>query len=107
MAIGVALDCLYCAKKGWLELEDFGRVVTVLWGLGLPTWHEGLDLRDAAGRREVCNGLEEFREHLGGQLTVLMLSGIGSGFDVHELDEELLEECLQELKERSEASVAA
>jgi len=107
VSVGVALDSLYSAKMGWLDPGDCARVMAVLWGLGLPTWHEGLDLRDADGNREVFNGLEEFREHLGGRLTVLMLDGIGSGFDVHDLDKEVLEECIEELKERSERSSAA
>ena len=88
-------------RKGWLAAEDFERVEAVLRGLGLPTWHASLDLRDGNGRREVFNGLEEFREHLGGRLTVLMLNGIGSGFDVNDLDGSLLEECMEELKERA------
>ena len=46
-------------------------------------------------------GLEEFREHLGGLLTVLMLKGVGEGFDVHEMEEDLLESCMDELKGRS------
>jgi 3-dehydroquinate synthase len=101
VAVGVALDCLYCVKMGWLDEVDFERVEAVLRGLGLPTWHESLDLRDAAGKRRVFNGLEEFREHLGGRLTVLMLNGIGSGFDVNDLDEAVLGECMEELKERA------
>ena len=32
-------------------------------------------------------GLDEFREHLGGELTVTLLAGIGSRLDVHEIDE--------------------
>lgn len=46
---------------------------------------------------EVLKGLEAFREHLGGHLTVLMLTGIGRGKDVHEIDAALMEECIREM----------
>jgi 3-dehydroquinate synthase len=103
VSVGVALDTLYASRQGWLTAEEGERVLAVLQGLLLPVWHESLDLRDAGGRREVFNGLEEFREHLGGRLTVLMLKGLGEGFDVHELDESCLDECMEELRERSTA----
>lgn len=105
VSVGVALDTLYASRQGWLTAEESERVLAVLQGLLLPVWHESLDLRDAGGRREVFNGLEEFREHLGGRLTVLMLKGLGKGFDVHELDESCLDECMEELRERSAAQL--
>ena len=87
VSVGVALDTLYATKQGWLTAEECERVLAVLEGLLLPIWHESVDLRDDQGRRRVINGLEEFREHLGGRLTVLMLKSLGEGFDLHELDE--------------------
>ena len=66
VSIGVALDTLYAAKMGMLSEENAERVIRVIEGLGLPLWHEVAELRDEKGRRRVFNGLEEFREHLGG-----------------------------------------
>ncbi len=34
----------------------------------------------------VLDGLDEFQEHLGGELTISMLSAIGKRFDIHEVD---------------------
>lgn len=104
VSVGVALDTLYSARSGWLAEEDAWRVVSLLQQLRLPIWHEALEMRDESGRRRVFNGLEEFREHLGGELTVLMLNGIGAGFDLHELDEGRLESCMDELKEAAMAA---
>jgi 3-dehydroquinate synthase len=101
VSVGAALDCLYSTRRGWLSQADCERVLRLLEGLQLPLWDASMDLRDEAGRRMVFLGLEEFREHLGGELTVLMLRGIGTGFDVHELDEKLLDDCLEELKARA------
>ena len=104
VSIGVALDSLYAAKMGWLGESEAARIQSVLKELRLPLWHPSLELRNEKGRRKIFEGLEEFREHLGGELTVLMLRGIGEGFDVHELDEDLLDRCIDELA--AEAPVA-
>ena len=54
------------------------------------------------GRPAVLAGLEEFREHLGGRLTIMLLERIGSGFEVHELDEAVLLEASDLLRRRVE-----
>jgi 3-dehydroquinate synthase len=46
----------------------------------------GVDSRDLLG------GLEEFREHLGGRLTIMLLEGIGRGREVHEMNRGLVVE---------------
>ncbi|MEN8681759.1 MAG: 3-dehydroquinate synthase [Akkermansiaceae bacterium] len=101
VSVGVALDTLYAAKVGLLNAGDAERVLKVIEGLELPVWHEALELRDSKGRRRVFNGLEEFREHLGGELTVLLLKEPGVGVDVHEIDEAVWEDCAEELKRRA------
>ena len=101
VSVGVALDTLYAAKIGLLEAVDAERVLKLIEGLELPIWHEALELKDPKGRRRVFNGLEEFREHLGGELTVLLLKETGVGVDVHEIDESIWEECAEDLKVRA------
>ncbi|MDA7535462.1 3-dehydroquinate synthase [Akkermansiaceae bacterium] len=101
VSVGVALDTLYAAKIGLLREKEAERLLRVIEGLDLPLWHEALELRDDNGRRRVFNGLEEFREHLGGELTVLLLKSLGTGFDAHEIDEATWDQCAEELKERA------
>jgi len=103
VSIGLALDTLYSAKSGLADPELTERVLTVLDHLGLPTSHPGLDWTDENGNRRVFEGIDEFREHLGGRLTVVMLAGIGQGVDVHEIDLGLMAECIDELRERGKA----
>lgn len=55
----------------------------------------------ADGRPAVLAGLDEFREHLGGRLTVMLLAGIGSGFEVHHLDEAVIVEASELLRRRA------
>jgi 3-dehydroquinate synthase len=46
---------------------------------------------------KVIAGLEEFREHLGGKLTIMLLESLGKGFDVHEMDEILVMQSMEYL----------
>ena len=100
VAIGCALDTLYSSRCGLLRDCVAERVIDVIAGLKLPLWHPALDQRDVNGRRLVHAGLEEFREHLGGELTVLLLRDAGIGQDVHALDEGLVDACLDALREK-------
>lgn len=96
VAIGVALDTLYSARIGWLAASDAERVVAVLEALGLPTSHALLADNDS-----LAAGLEEFREHLGGRLTISLLRSIGAAEDVHRVDVKLMHECMDELARRA------
>jgi 3-dehydroquinate synthase len=95
VSIGLALDTIYSWKSGRLDENSAMRVLNVLKKLKLPFWHPALEKQSTNGIREVFNGLEEFREHLGGELTVLLLRDIGKGEDVHSMDKNLLEECIE------------
>ena len=103
VGIGVALDTLYSAKMGIASEELAERVITVIQSLGLHIHHPGLDWTNEDGVRRVFEGIDEFREHLGGELTVLMLEDIGKGVDIHEIDLSVMGACIDELKARSTA----
>jgi 3-dehydroquinate synthase len=97
VAIGLALDTLYSTRAGLAPASLAARVFPVLSGLRLDLYHPALDWLDESGRRRVLEGLDEFREHLGGELTVLMLKDIGRGVDVHRIDPALVGGCIDEL----------
>ncbi len=99
VVVGLALDTVYSRKKGLLSETHAARILAVLGELGLKTYHPALDWTDENGTRRVLAGLDEFREHLGGRLTVLLLEGIGKGVDVHEFDMALLNKSADELRE--------
>ncbi len=86
VAIGLALDATYSHLQGWLSADDCQRVIDVLAAVGFALYDPALE------SPEVFAGLREFREHLGGELTIQMLRGVGEGFNVHEIDEELMRE---------------
>jgi 3-dehydroquinate synthase len=98
VAIGIALDSAYAALCGLLTEAEAGRIMNALMGIGLPIWDDLLEARNDAGELEILKGLEEFREHLGGELTVTLPQGIGSRVEVHEMDRELIMKAVQTLK---------
>ncbi len=85
VAIGVAVDTIYSSMAHGLSSEDADRVLDCLDQLGLLLDHPALQRTD-----ELFCGLEEFRQHLGGRLTVTMLDGIGQPIDVHAIDHDLM-----------------
>ena len=93
VGVGVALDTTYAMLEGRLDRAAAERTVGLLRRLGIAVWHDALGRAD-----QVLRGLEEFREHLGGRLTVTLLRGIGAADEVHELDAALLREAIERLR---------
>jgi 3-dehydroquinate synthase len=103
VAIGLALDTRYGVIAGSIDAGTGERVCALLEGLGFRLWHPLLEHRDETGRPSLLQGLDEFREHLGGELTVSMLTNIGGSRDVHALDEDVIRDALAWLKARDGA----
>lgn len=97
VAIGMTLDAHYATLAGRLPEPQVRRLEAVLDALGLPRWHDALDLR-TDGARVVLGGLEEFREHLGGKLTITLLDAIGHGVEVHTIDQMRMDEAIERLQ---------
>jgi 3-dehydroquinate synthase len=91
VAIGMALDTVYSRLAGLIDARACGRLLALLRALGLPTSHAAL--RDPA----LFDGLAEFREHLGGELTITLLHAIGEGRDARDVRDELVRRAIDEL----------
>jgi 3-dehydroquinate synthase len=89
VSIGIAVDTVYSHLLGWLPESDMNLVLQVLKDMKLPIWHPLLEKQNGQPSPVVA-GLEEFREHLGGQLTISLLRAIGTGEEVHQMDLDLL-----------------
>jgi 3-dehydroquinate synthase len=104
VAIGIALDTRYSVLAGLLAAGEELRVVALLEHLGFRLYHAALtEPRAGGGPPAVLDGLREFREHLGGELTVTLLAGIGRGVEVHSMDEEMIAQSIAWLRERDSA----
>ncbi|MBD2410531.1 3-dehydroquinate synthase [Nostoc calcicola FACHB-389] len=88
VAIGIALDTTYSYLTGKLLQSEWQRILVTLKKLGftlyIPALAEQLDRPDHPNC--IFRGLTEFREHLGGKLTITLLEGIGQGIEVNQVD---------------------
>lgn len=100
VAIGLAIDTLYATRAGWLDERLTQRIHHTLRTLGFSLNHPALNDTDA-----LLRGIESFRQHLGGRLTLTMIRDIAQPFDVHQLDLALLEQVITDLA-RSPAPAA-
>lgn len=105
VAAGIALDCAYAWHAGILPERILRRILSLLEALRLDMCPRELEINDTAA--EVFDGLEEFREHLGGRLTLLLLKGIGDPIEVHEVDREQYVEAARTLRMRARSSIDA
>ena len=96
VAIGVALDTVYSWIDGRLSEEECTLVTSTLKELGLNIYSETLGRSD-----ELLAGLEEFREHLGGTLTITLLNGIGTPVDVHDMDHDRILKAIEYLSQHA------
>lgn len=91
VAIGVALDTLYSHLRLGLEREVADQTLDVLQRLRLPIYDTALS------EEAVFDGLEEFRQHLGGELTITLLTKLGQPKHVHEIDRGAMREAIATL----------
>lgn len=90
VAMGIALDTVYSHLSGRLPADDCQRVIQLLQQLGFEITHPLLQVNETDS--PILQGLQEFREHLGGQLTIMLLTEIGKGEEVHEIDTDILKQ---------------
>jgi 3-dehydroquinate synthase len=107
VSIGISLDSFYAWKRSLISRTELDRILTALIRCGLPVWSNHLENRDGAGRLEIENGLEEFRQHLGGRLTFTMPAGIGHCCELHEMDFDMVREGISFLKNLGSGSGAS
>ncbi len=93
VAVGIALDTTYSYLAGLLPKVAWHRVLELLTNLGFTLYVPQLDQRGA-----ILQGLEDFRAHLGGRLTVMLLWDIGQGMEAHEIDQQTVRAALDLLR---------
>ena len=97
VSIGIALDVTYAAHVGLLDDREASRILALLRTLNLPTHDAMLANADA-----VLEGLDHFREHLGGRLTITLLRHIGEPVDVHTINRTAMHQAMRQLLEALE-----
>ena len=100
VAIGIAVDLVYSRMQGLLDAETCERVLKLIESIGFATYSPHLMENGRSGEPAILEGLEEFREHLGGQLTVTLVPKIGEKIEVHEMNRVKILNAVVELKKR-------
>ena len=96
VATGIALDTRYSAATGLLDEESCERIVSLLEAMGFQLWHPCMETAEAG----LLDGLQEFRQHLGGELSITLLTDIGAMCETQAIDREIMLASCQWLKER-------
>jgi 3-dehydroquinate synthase len=93
VGIGVAIDTMYAALVHGLPMADAERTLQCLADLGLPLDHAALE-----DTRTLFAGLEQFRQHLGGRLTLTMVPQVGRKLDVHEVNRPAMIDAIERVR---------
>lgn len=101
VAIGIALDVTYSYLQNMISEETQLRILNLLKRLGFELYVPELT------SQEVIKGLQEFQEHLGGQLTIMLLEEIGRGVEVYEMDVQKVTTAAAMLKEFQHTQMSA
>jgi 3-dehydroquinate synthase len=100
VAVGMAIDLIYARRIGLLPEGEAERILAVIQGLGFELFAPVKEIRSATGRQDMLDGLEEFREHLGGRLSIPMIRAPGVRLEIHEMDGGVVKAAFDELRER-------
>ncbi|MCZ6675084.1 MAG: 3-dehydroquinate synthase [Verrucomicrobia bacterium] len=98
VAIGIAIDTLYSEEMGYLDSTSAQRILNLLQQLKFEIYSDFLEKKNGGRIPSILEGLEEFREHLGGLLTITLLKRIGSRFEVHEVNTDVVLKAIKRLK---------
>jgi len=101
VAIGMAVDLVYAQGRGLLSATGCERILALIEAAGFKLWHDSLEAREPDGQPCVLRGLEEFREHLGGELTITLVTAPGCAMEVHEMDHAGVARAIAELRARA------
>jgi 3-dehydroquinate synthase len=97
VAIGVAIDTVYSSLELGLSKKTARQVLECLGNLGFCLNDSSLSDLDI-----LFDGLEEFRQHLGGRLTLTMLEDIGQPREVHSVNRGKMLKAIEQVAHFSE-----
>lgn len=102
VAIGMALDAMYANKMEMLTDMDVKSIIGLLKDLGFNLWHSAISLKSPQGQSLLLEGLEEFRQHLGGRLCITLLTGLGVAVEVDSITSEIMNNAILQLQRLAE-----
>lgn len=86
VAWGLLIDADYAVTQGWLDQDVAAKLEQALRETGFPLDAPHPALTGPDHPDQLLAGLDDFQEHLGGQLCVTYPDGLGRKKEVHEID---------------------
>lgn len=102
VAIGIALDSTYSYLARLLSYSQWQQILKTIKEIGFSLFVPELIASNPLDSSNcIFQGLSQFREHLGGELTITLLQEIGKSIEVHEVDIALYKQAISLLQEKS------
>lgn len=95
VAIGIALDSLYSRAQGLIDQPLLDKILATLTGLGFALYHPAL------AQLDIHKAMQDFREHLGGELCITLLTGEGKAEQFNHIDVAVMQACVAQLAQRA------
>lgn len=103
VAKGIALDLTYSQLMGFISVENLDEILAVMTEIGFDL---SIPISGDNEIQELLKGIQEFREHLGGELTITLINGIGKKMDVHQIDMEIMKKSVNSLNSKYKINMA-
>ncbi len=91
VAIGVTLDSLYSQAQGLIDEMLLKKIITTLSDFGFTLYHPALE------QLNIEKALQDFREHLGGELCITLLTGEGTSAQFNQIDAKVMLTCAKKM----------
>ncbi len=101
VAKGIALDVTYASLSGLITEASRKRILQVLLEVGFDL---KIPVETDAEIADLLVGIQEFQEHLGGELCITLITGIGEKHDVNSIDELIMKKAVTTLNEFCQAT---
>ena len=93
VAIGVTLDSLYSQAQQLIDASLVQKIITTFKDIGFSLYHPSLK------QLNVSKALQDFREHLGGELCITLLTGEGVSAQFNHIDDNVMLSCIAKMAE--------
>lgn len=96
VAKGIALDMTYAQLGGLISETILNRILNVMQKIGFDLQ---IPIETEDEMSSLLAGIQEFQEHLGGELCITLISKIGEKYDVHVIDVPSMKKAVTTLNE--------
>jgi 3-dehydroquinate synthase len=90
VGIGILLDSYYAVKTGNLKEKTLNQLIKAYKTMKLPIYNTHLSEEKENGKLAIFDGIEEFREHLGGELNITIPNQLGYKKEISNIDKNIL-----------------